>query len=111
MMELRLPIPRHMALQDLPGEIIQRIARMTPHPCAVLMKGLFDDDEGWFNWLEKFEHQRFHLHIHAAEFAYDRDHRKRCRDPLEELARERRDSLKYMGIYEDEIEYERKRRR
>ena len=108
-MELRLPCPRAMALMDLPGEIIQRIARMTQHPCAVLMKGLFED--GWFDWLERFEEQRFQLRMHAAEFAYDRDSRKRCRDPLEELALERRASLKYMGIYEDEIDYERKRRR
>ena len=98
-----------MALWDLPGEIIMRIARMTPHPCAVMMKDLFED--GWFDWIEKFEHQRFQLRMHAAEFAYDRDHRKRCRDPVDELAMERRDSLKYLGVYEDEIEYERKRRR
>ena len=98
-----------MALMDLPGEIIQRIARMTPHPCAVLMKGLFED--GWFDWLEKFEHQRFQLRMHAAEFAYERDCRKRRRDPIEELALEGRASLKYMGVYEDEIDYERKRRR
>jgi hypothetical protein len=108
-MELRLPCPRALALQDLPGEILMRIARMTPHPCAVLMKDLFED--GWFNWLERWEEQRFQLRMHAAEFAYDRDCRKRCRDPIEELALERRASLKYMGVYEDEIDYERKRRR
>ena len=64
-----------------------------------------------FRWYERFEEQRFQLCMHAAEFAYDRDCRKRCRDPLEELALERRASLKYMGVYEDEIDYERKRRR
>ena len=108
-MELRLPCPRALALNDLPGEILTRIARMTPRPCAVLMKDLFED--GWFNWLERWEEQRFQLRMHAAEFAYDRDCRKRCRDPIEELALERRASLKYMGVYEDEIDYERKRRR
>ena len=67
---------------------------------------------GWLvNWLERWEEQRFQLRMHAAEFTYERDCRKRCRDPIEELAMERRASLKHMGIYEDEIEYERKRRR
>ena len=87
--------------------VLMRIARFTPHPCAVVRKGLFEN--GWFNWLERWENQRFHLRMHAAAFAYERDCRKRCRDPIEELALERRASLKYMGIYEDEIE--RKRRR
>jgi hypothetical protein len=95
---------------DLPAEALMLIARFTPHPCAVLMNDLYNGDR-WFDWLERWEHQRFNLRMHAAEFAYDRDHRKRCRDPIEELAMERRGSLEYMGIYEDEIDYERKRRR
>ena len=99
-----------MAFRDLPGEALTQIARFTPHPCAVIMNDLYTGDK-WFEWLERWEIARFELGTHAAEFAYDRDHRKRCRDPIEELAMERRDSLKYMGIYEDEIDYERKRRR
>ena len=86
------------------------ITRFTPHPCAVLMNDLYNGDR-WFEWLERWEYQRFNLRMHAAEFAYGRDNRKRCRDPIEELAMERRESLKYMGVYEDEIDYERKRRR
>ena len=55
--------------------------------------------------------RRFQLRMHAAELSCDRSFRKRPRDPLDELALERRDSLKYLGIYEDEIEYECKQRR
>jgi hypothetical protein len=99
-----------MAIYDLPAEALMRIAQYTPHPCAQLMQDLYED-ECWFNWLERFELQRFELKIHAAELAFDRSFRKRSRDPLEELALERRDSLKYLGVYEDELEYECKRRR
>jgi hypothetical protein len=38
---------------DLPGELIMRIARFSPHPCAVIMRGLYDDDDEWCYWLER----------------------------------------------------------
>ena len=95
---------------DLPAEALMLIARFTPHPCALLMNDLYKGD-CWFGWLERWEMKRSALCMHAAEFAYDRDNRKRCRDPIDELAMERRESLKSMGVYEDEIDYERKRRR
>ena len=98
------------AIYDLPTEALMRIVQFTPHPCAQLMQDLYGS-EGWFNFLERFEIQRFQLRMHAAELSFDRSFRKRPRDPLEELALERRDSLKYLGVYEDEIEYECKRRR
>ena len=99
-----------MAIYDLPAEALMLIAQSTPHPCAVIMQELYEGDE-WFDWLERWEMRRFQLRMHAAELSYDRRFRKRPRDPLEELALERRDSLKYLGVYEDEIEYECKRRR
>ena len=99
-----------MYLCDLPGEALLLIARFTPHPCAVLLKVFYNGD-CWFDWLERWEMKRPALRMQAAEFVYDRDHRKRCRDPIDELAMERRESLKSMGVYEDEIDYERKRRR
>ena len=99
-----------MAIYDLPAEALMLIAQSTPHPCAVIMQELYEGDER-FDWLERWEMRRFQLRMHAAELSYDRSFRKRPRDPLEELALERRDSLKYLGVYEDEIEYECKRRR
>jgi hypothetical protein len=99
-----------MAIYDLPAEALMRIAQFTPHPCAQIMQDLYEDEK-WFEWLERWEMQRFQLRMHAGELSYSRSFRKRPRDPLEELALERRDSLKYLGIYEDEIEYECKRRR
>ena len=83
------------------------IAQSTPHPCAVIMQELYEGDERFERW----EMRRFQLRMHAAELSHDRDLRKRPRDPLEALALERRDSLKYLGVYEDEIEYECKHRR
>ena len=99
-----------MSLCDLHGEALMLIARFTPHPCAVLMNDLYKGDR-WFDWLERRNNKRYQVPMLAAEFAYDRDHRKRCSDPIDELAMERRESLKLMGIYEDEMDYERKRRR
>ena len=98
------------AIHDLPAEALMLIAQSTPHPCAVIMQELYEGDE-WFDWLERWEMRRFQLRMRAAEFAYERDYRKRCRDPVDELALERRASLQYMGVYEDEIGYECKRRR
>ena len=98
-----------MAIYDLPAEALMRIAQFTPHPCAQIMQELYEGE--WFDWLERWEMRRFQLRMRAAEFAYERDYRKRCRDPVDELALERRASLKHMGVHEDEIEYECKRRR
>ena len=82
------------------------IAQSTPRPCAVIMQDLYQDDK-WFDWLERRETARFQLRMHAGELSYEREHRKRPRDPLEALALERRTSLKYLGVYE----VENKRRR
>jgi hypothetical protein len=99
-----------MALYTLPPEALMMVARYTPHPCAEIMQDFYEDEK-YFEWLERWEMQRFNLRMHAGELSYDRTNRKRLRDPIEELAKERRDSLKYLGIYEDQIEYEFKRRR
>ena len=99
-----------MYLCDLPGEALMLIARFTPHPCAVLMNDFYNGYD-WGDWLERRENNRSQLPMLATEFAHDRDHRERCSDPIDELAMERRESLKWMGVYEDEIDYERKRRR
>ena len=98
-----------MAIYDLPAEALMLIAQFTPHPCAQIMQELYEGE--WFDWPERWEMRRFQLRMHAAELSYDRSFRKRPRDPLEELALERRGSLKYLGVYEDEIEYECKRHR
>ena len=90
-----------MAIYDLPADALMRIAQFTPHPCAQIMQELYEGE--WFDWLERWEMLRFQLRMHAAELSYDRD-RKRPRDPLEALALERRGSLKYLGVYVDEIE-------
>ncbi len=38
---------------DLPGELVMRIARHTPHPCAVIMRELYNDNDEWCYWLER----------------------------------------------------------
>ena len=98
------------AICDLPAEALMLVAQFAPHPCAQIMQDFYEDEK-YFEWLERFEMQRFSLRMHAGELSYSRSCRKRPRDPLEELALERRDSLKYLGIYEDEIVYECKRRK
>ena len=93
-------------MEDLPPEALMLIAQSTPHPCAVIMQDLYQDDK-WFDWLERRETARFQLRMRAGELSYEREHRKRPRDPLEALALERRTSLKYLGVYE--VEYKRRR--
>ena len=38
-------------LCNLPGEILMRVVRFTPHPCAVLMRQFYAT-EGWFQLLQ-----------------------------------------------------------
>ena len=57
---------------DLPGELVLRIARSSPHPCAVIMQGLYDDDDEWCHWLERLAEMNDRLRQIALEEEWGR---------------------------------------
>ena len=87
---------------DLPGELVMHIARYTPHPCAVIMQGLYDDDE-WCYWLERLAEMNDRLRHIALEEEWGR----LCEH--QEAKRRRIDVQSALDMLRQECEEERRR--
>ena len=93
---------------DLPGELVLRIARFSPHPCAVIMQGLYDDDDEWCYWLERLAEMNDRLHQLALEEEWGRlcEHQEAKRRridtqlTLEDLRRECEEERWRYGFYD-----------
>ena len=87
-------------LRHLPTELLMVIARFTPHPCAALMEECYRSD-AWCDILEHRELRQWGILQYHAEISYGRACVKRCRDPIEALAADRRNALQLLGVSED----------
>ena len=103
------PQPAAMAsFADLPGELVLRIARFSPHPCAVIMRGLYNDDDEWCYWLERLAEMNDRLHQLALEEEWGRlcEHQEAKRRridtqlTLEDLRRECEEERWRYGFYD-----------